>query len=110
MKPRLFLAVGLLTVLFLAACAPATSPTPAQPGATTPPSPQQVQPTASLTSVPADENQPQPTQTVAPATEPPTAAPQAIATSRGSDLEATDPATVSLASGGLQLVEFFRFT
>jgi hypothetical protein len=33
-----------------------------------------------------------------------------VATSRGPDLEATDPATVSLASGGLQLVEFFRFT
>jgi hypothetical protein len=32
------------------------------------------------------------------------------ATSRGPNLEATDPATVSLASGGLQLVEFFRFT
>jgi hypothetical protein len=37
-------------------------------------------------------------------------APVAVATSRGPDLEATDPATVSLASGGLQLVEFFRFT
>lgn len=33
-----------------------------------------------------------------------------VATSRGSDLEATDPASVSLASGGLQLIEFFRFT
>ena len=32
------------------------------------------------------------------------------ATSRGPDLEATDPASVSLASGGLQLLEFFRFT
>ena len=31
-------------------------------------------------------------------------------TPRGDSLEATDPATVSLASGGLQLVEFFRFT
>ena len=29
---------------------------------------------------------------------------------RGPDLEATDPATVSLAVGDLQLVEFFRFT
>jgi hypothetical protein len=38
----------------------------------------------------------------------PTALP--IATSRGPDLEATDPSTVSLASGQLQLVEFFRFT
>ncbi len=35
---------------------------------------------------------------------------QAIATSRGPALEATDPNTVSLASGQLQLVEFFRFT
>ncbi len=34
----------------------------------------------------------------------------AVATSRGANLEATDPATVSLASGQLQLVEFFRFT
>jgi len=35
---------------------------------------------------------------------------QAVATSRGPKLEATDPATVSLASGQLQLIEFFRFT
>ncbi|MDP1714409.1 MAG: hypothetical protein Q8L41_06635 [Anaerolineales bacterium] len=35
---------------------------------------------------------------------------QAIATSRGPNLEATDPATVTLASGQFQLVEFFRFT
>jgi hypothetical protein len=42
--------------------------------------------------------------------EAPTETPQAVATSRGPDLEATDPATVSLASGDLQLVEFFRFT
>jgi hypothetical protein len=33
-----------------------------------------------------------------------------IATSRGPNLEATDPATVKLDSGGLLLVEFFRFT
>ena len=41
-----------------------------------------------------------------------TAAPtaQAVATSRGPNLEATDPTTVSLASGGVQFVEFFRFT
>jgi hypothetical protein len=30
--------------------------------------------------------------------------------SRGPNLEATDPTTVSLESGDLQLVEFFRFT
>ncbi len=33
-----------------------------------------------------------------------------VTTSRGPNLEATDPTTVALASGGLQLVEFFRFT
>jgi hypothetical protein len=33
-----------------------------------------------------------------------------VATSREPDLHATDPTTVSLASGGLQFVEFFRFT
>ena len=41
------------------------------------------------------------------ATAPPTV--QAVATSRGPNLEATDPKTVSMASGGLQLVEFFEF-
>jgi hypothetical protein len=35
---------------------------------------------------------------------------QPVATSRGPELHATDPTTVSLASGGLQFVEFFRFT
>ena len=34
---------------------------------------------------------------------------QAVATSRGPNLEATDPTTVSMASGGLQFVEFFEF-
>ena len=37
-------------------------------------------------------------------------APVMVATSRGPDLEATDPSNVTLASGQLQLVEFFRFT
>ena len=36
--------------------------------------------------------------------------PVAVATSRGPDLEATDPEAVRLDSGGLQLIEFFRFT
>ena len=43
-----------------------------------------------------------------PVAEAPTALP--IATSRGPNLEATDPSTVKLASGGIQFVEFFRFT
>jgi hypothetical protein len=49
-----------------------------------------------------------PTETTAAPT--PTIEVQTVATSRGPDLEATDPTTVSLASGNLQLVEFFRFT
>lgn len=40
----------------------------------------------------------------------PTLIPHPIATSRGPDLHATDPTTVSLASGQYHFVEFFRFT
>src|SRR5262245_55730583 len=40
----------------------------------------------------------------------PTQTPIPVATSRGPDLHATDPTTVSLASGQYQFVEFFRFT
>jgi hypothetical protein len=35
--------------------------------------------------------------------------PLPVATSRGAELEATDPTTVSLTTGELQLVEFFAF-
>ena len=38
------------------------------------------------------------------------ATPFPVATSRGPNLEATDPTTVSLASGQIQFIEFFRFT
>ena len=38
------------------------------------------------------------------------AEPVPAATSRGPNLEASDPLSVSLASGRIQLVEFFRFT
>jgi hypothetical protein len=99
-KPRLVPSLMLIAVL-LAACAPAATqtpvpaePVPAQPTATFPPSiptlDQSIQPTAG------------PTQDLAP-----TALP--VATSRGPELEATDPTTVSMASGGLQFVEFFEF-
>ena len=87
--------LGLLAVLLSASCAP-TAPAASAPGAGSPtasPAPIILADTATLR-----------------ATEAPTASPQAIATSRGPELEATDPSTVSLASGGLQLVEFFRFT
>jgi hypothetical protein len=39
-----------------------------------------------------------------------TGVPGLSVTPRGPDLVATDPSTVNLASSGLQLVEFFRFT
>jgi hypothetical protein len=87
-----------LIAVLLAACAPAAStviPTqlPAvEPDVTLPPQ---------TTDVPASS--PVPTDAQA-------ATPLPVATSRGPDLHATDPSTVSLASGGLQLVEFFRFT
>ena len=98
MKLRLFYrTLGLFAVLISSACAPAVTATnPAQ--------------------TPTPTSSPVPTQTIElvpeipVATEAPTSTVQPMATSRGPELEATDPATVALASGGLQLVEFFRFT
>src|SRR5688572_4401261 len=98
MKIRFFLSLLSLAIL-LAACAPAEAE---RAVSTNPPAAATQPPTVAL-----------PTETVAaatlePATEPAsseaaTALP--LATSRGPDLEATDPTTVSLASGGLQFVE-----
>ena len=98
-NPRFFTSLILLTVL-LAACAPATAtvslgqPATVEATATVPPSPT-LDTSSQVTAAP--------TATLLPT-------PLPIATSRGPNLEATDPGTVSLASGGLQLVEFFRFT
>jgi hypothetical protein len=91
MKTRLFLrTLGLLAVFWASACAPAASPPPT--GA-----PTQIPATVTRTAVPT-------------VTFVPTQTPRPIATSRGPDLEASDPTMVRLDSGGLQLVEFFRFT
>ena len=91
LMPSIVFVSGLL-VLFLAACTPAASPVvTSQPVSGL--SPTSVQKTTTPVS----------TESAAPTLLP-------IATSRGPELHATDPATVSLASGGLQLVEFFRFT
>lgn len=94
-KPRfLFWTVSLVAVLLASSCAPAETSPPAIPALPT------------LESLPAttapETNIPAPTDT--------SPAVQAAATSRGPNLEATDPTTVNLASGQLQLVEFFRFT
>jgi len=104
---RSFLTLCLLTVLLLVSCAPAESSAPAQTEASAAPmtEEQQALPTAvpTMTAALVMETEILPT-------EAPTDVPQPVATSRGPDLEATDPTTVSLDSGDLQLVEFFRFT
>ncbi|HEX2992145.1 MAG TPA: hypothetical protein VHO49_15775 [Anaerolineales bacterium] len=97
-KLRLFPAF-LLLALLMAACASAATSTPLQT------QPEAVEPTAAAQQEPTAEQAPAVEETSAPSVE---ALP--AATSRGPDLHATDPATVSLASGGLQLVEFIRFT
>lgn len=96
-KPRFILSLSLLTVI-LAACAPSAVTETSEPPAIVEPtatSPSLVEPTLESAAE-------------APVAAAPTALP--VATSRGPDLHATDPSTVSLASGQLQFVEFFRFT
>ncbi len=94
MKTRIFFLSGSLIAVLVASCAPAANPTLA-------PVPNTNQ--APATNLP-DGSTPQAQATV----EAPS--PVAAATSRGPNLEATDPSTVSLASGSLQLVEIFRYT
>jgi hypothetical protein len=104
---RLFLTLYLLAVL-LAACAPATSTaSPVQPSATSEPS---VTPALDVTDGPASTVDLTATALLELLSATPPAQVQPVATSRGPELHATDPATVNLASGQLQLVEFFRFT
>jgi PBP1b-binding outer membrane lipoprotein LpoB len=97
-KRHIFPSLILLAV-FLAACSPAATHSPA-PSAT----PVILEPTATpavdLTATPVYLDN-------LSSTPPPTL--QAIATSRGPNLEATDPTTVRMDSGGLQFVEFFEF-
>src|SRR5262245_12581501 len=102
MKTRFLPSLVLLAVL-LASCAPSaanetSSTQPTAPAAVV------VQPTATLAL-----EVPLPTANTAP-TEAGAATALPIATSRGPNLEATDPLTVNLASGQIQFVEFFRFT
>ncbi len=93
MRPRFFFwTVSLVAVLLASACASAATSVPAAPPA--------------VESIPATAA---PVSTL-PAPTTGSVDVQAVATSRGPDLEATDPTTVSLASGQLHLVEFFRFT
>ena len=99
MKTR-FAPTLLLLALLVASCAPQATQ-PASAPATELPS---ALPSPTVESAPLPATQPPA------ATEPPTHAALTVATSRGPNLEATDPSTVSLASGQYQFVEFFRFT
>ncbi len=98
MTTRLFLPL-LLVAVILAACSPtqATQPSVAPPSVELPSATPAIIAEGSATQPPV-------------ANEAPTQAVLPIATSRGPELHATDPATVSLASGEYQFVEFFRFT
>src|SRR5215216_1373217 len=98
MKKWFFLSL-ILIVALLAGCAPGSSP--AVPPAAATNLPTDALPTVTLAATLESRTQAAPNKaaTVVP-----------LATSRGPNLEATDPTAVRLASGGLQLVEFFRFT
>ncbi|HSG41821.1 MAG TPA: hypothetical protein VLA72_01590 [Anaerolineales bacterium] len=101
-KTRLLPSLSLL-VLLLAACAPAAvapEPSGEQPVA---PVAAEATPTPFAPVDPATEEVAAPTEEVA-------ADPLPVATSRGDNLQASTPSDVNLASGGLQFVEFFRFT
>jgi hypothetical protein len=100
LNSRFFLHLTLFAVL-LAACAPTTS-------TAAPTQPQSINLTSTV--APAAPTVDSSTEATLAATQAPAPTALPVATSRGPNLEATDPTTVSLASGGLQLVEFFRFT
>jgi len=105
LNPLTLIRAGLFAVL-LVACAPSETATKTPEGVSATPI------ILELTATPAVEltSTGVATDSQNAATSAPTATVQAVATSRGPNLEATDPTTVSLASGGVQLVEFFRFT
>jgi len=98
MKRHFLLSLGLILIL-LSACSPGAATT--EPAAPASQPPVASQPTMAP-----------PGPTLEAATQSALAESTAlpVATSRGPELHATDPTTVSLASGGLHFVEFFRFT
>ena len=107
MKSRNILSIILLTVILLVGCAPNAATNTPQPGLMgNEPEPTPIalstisQPEMAPTELPTGEPLP---------TEAPTEIPQVVATSRGPNLEASDPTTYTRASGELQLVEFFAF-
>ena len=102
-KNRFIPGISLL-VLLLASCTPAAVPTDSS--VQQPSAPVVGEPSA--TPFTPSDSAPANTDAAVAPTE--AAAPLPVATSRGDGLVATDPSSVTLASGGLQFVEFFRFT
>ena len=95
---RIHIMFPLLLILIVSACGP---------------SPQQAVPTVTATLPAANKEMTEVTnEPAAEANSEGTSQPAQVAmpTSRGPNLIATDPSTVKLAAGQLQLVEFFRFT
>lgn len=105
MNRSVLLTLGLLGVLILSACTPTTSaPLPAE---TVAPQPATQEP-AVPEPLPSEVSEVVPT-TIPVETEPPTEEVVIQPTSRGDELEATDPTTVNIANGEPQLIEFFAF-
>jgi len=101
MKLRLFLTFNLLAIFIISACASNATATQTV-----------VEPSTTMLAVvspPVDPTATQGSTESLPSATPPVDV-QPVATSRGPELHATDPTTVSLASGQIQFVEFFRFT
>ena len=105
MNRSILLTLGLLSALILSACTPAT-PTPL-PAETLVPQPATQEP-AMPEALPSEVSEIAPT-TAPVETEPPTEEIVVQPTSRGDELEATDPTTVNIANGEPQLIEFFAF-
>ena len=105
MKVDPFFTLNLILFLLASACAPAVTESAPQPSVTV----AGEAPITSVVDVPSAtlEGEGQP---LADSTATPLVDAQPVATSRGPDLHATDPTTVSLAAGQLHFVEFFRFT
>ncbi len=103
MNRKTLLISGLLTVMAISACTPTASvpsPTPTLEQQPAVPEP------APLSS---EATEVVPVAPVATETEEPVEEVAIIPTSRGNELDATDPATVNIMSGKPQLIEFFSF-
>ena len=98
MNRKTLLTLGLLAVFVLSACTPTQSPAP-PPEPTPTPEVESAEAQPAAPAPPAAAVEEAPTEVVV----------EAQPTSRGSQLEATDPATVNIASGQPQLIEFFAF-